>query len=231
MNILISKNRILAFLAALGLVASSASAAVVWNLNPNSTEGPVGSDTLVLTSSGYQITARGYDFTGYPTPSKPSQLYFKSQGDIGEGSEIGLGLVNAPQNELFSNGANPADFIQLDLRAILAQGFTNGKIAVASLQNGESFQLFGSNEQGVLGAVIGLPFEGTAFDDTFVTIPGFGTFQFISVVGSAGNVLPARFAADMTPVPEMSALLPIVALLVVIGASSLLRRRRLSSSL
>ena len=129
----------------------------------------------------------------------------------------------SPHNEI--NAGNPfPNFIQLDLSSILSQGFTNGMIAVSSLQNGESFQLFGSNFQGVLGTSISGPFTGLAFDNQFVAIPSFGTFQFISVVAASGNVLPSQFMA--TPIPEMGTVLPIIALLVAVGSTSLLRRRR-----
>jgi hypothetical protein len=143
--------------------------------------------------------------------------------------ESGLGLANASQFELYRGTNGPADFIQLDLRMILSQHFTNGQIAVGSLQSGEGFQLFGSNSQGVLGTAIGGPFNGLTFDDQFVAIPSFGTYQFISVVASSGNSLPTRFEADITPVPEMSALMPIVGLLVAVGATHLLRRRSAAS--
>jgi hypothetical protein len=213
-----------ALCAAAFLGASSASAAVVWDLNPNDQNGSVGSSSHVFTSSGYQITARGYDNKG--GVGSATDLYFKDQQDIGEARESGLGLTNAYQQELFTNGGNPADFIQLDLRSILAQGFNSGQISVASVQDGEGFQLFGSNAQGILGTAITGSFNGTAFDDKFVAIPNFGTYQFISVVATAGNVLPSMFAANITPIPELSAVMPIVGLLTAVGATSMLRRRR-----
>jgi len=203
------------------LAASSASAAVIWNLNPNNLHGPIGSSSFTFTSQGANITARGYTNVG--GQYQAAELFFKNRPPDGGAMEVGLGLANSPHNEL-NAGTPPPNFIQLDLRSILSQGFTNGMIAVSSLQNGEGFQLFGSNMMGVLGTAIGGPFTGLAFDNQFVAIPSFGTFQFISVVAATGNVLPSRFMA--TPIPEMATLMPIIGLLVAVGATSLLRRRR-----
>jgi hypothetical protein len=213
-----------ALCAAAFLGASAANAAIVWNLNPNDQNTSVGSSSQVFTSSGYQITATGYDNNaGIGTAT---DLFFKNEADINGARETGLGLTNAYQHELFAGGNGPADFIQLDLRSILSQGFNTGQISVTSVQDGEGFQLFGSNTQGTLGSAISGTFTGTAFDDKFVAIPNFGTFKFISIVASAGNVLPSAFAANITPIPEMSAVLPIIALLTAIGATSMFRRRR-----
>lgn len=207
------------------LAASTAGAAVVWDLNPNDQHGPTGSSTQVFTSDGYQITARGYTNDG--GEGVATELFFKNRPPDGGANEVGLGLVGSPHNELNGSADGPLNFIQLDLRSILSQGFTNGQIAVASLQNGESFQLFGSNLEGQLGTAISGLYTGLTFDDKFVAIPDFGTFSFISIVGagSGSNVLPSRFAAEITPIPEVGTVLPIVGLLVAVGASSLLRRR------
>lgn len=229
MKILTSNCRALttfgALCAAAFLGASSAQAAIVWDLNPNDQNASVGSSSHVFTSSGFQLTARGYDNNA--GTGTLSELFFKNEQDIDEARESGLGLTNAFQHELFKGTNGPADFIQLDLRAILLQGFNTGQISVTSVQAGEGFQLFGSNTQGLLGTAITGAFDGTAFDDKFVAIPNFGTFQFISIVASAGNVLPSGFSANITPVPEMSSVLPIIALLTAIGGTTVLRRRRL----
>ena len=225
-----STRRWAATLRALGLAsifaASSAGAAVVWDLNPNNEHRPIGSNTQVFTSDGYQITARGYNNNG--GTGTAAELFFKHRPPEGGANESGLGLAASPHNELNGSASDPLNFIQLDLRAILAQGFTNGQIAVTSLQNGESFQLFGSNSEGVLGTAISGPYTGLAFDDKFVAIPDFGTFSFISIAGfgSGSNVLPSRFSAEITPIPEVGTVLPIVGLLVAVGSTSILRRRR-----
>lgn len=225
-----SIRRFGASLRALGLAtvlaASSAGAAVVWDLNPENKHETIGSNTQVFTQDGFQITARGYNNDG--GVGFATDLFFKHRPPEGGANESGLGLANSPHNELNGTATDPLNFIQLDLRSILQQGATNGMIAVTSLQSGESFQLFGSNVEGQLGTAISGTFPGLTFDDQFVAIPNFGTFSFVSIVGAGdgSNVLPSRFSADITPIPEVGTVMPIVGLLVAIGATHLLRRRR-----
>lgn len=213
-------------IAGIALLSSPASwaAFVTWELNPNGLNGAVGSSSHSYTVSGSTITANGFDFTSAAGPNTPHNLYYKNETPINGAVERGLGLTGIPDSELFSNAnGTPANFIQLDLRSILAQGFTGGQIMVGSVQQGESFRLFGSNSLGTLGTVIGSPF-GSAFDDQFVSINNFGSFRFISVAAGTGDVLPIAFRAS--PVPEMSALLPIIGLLAAISFTHILRRRR-----
>ena len=217
------------FLCAAGLAAllsaSSASATVVWDLNPDNLNAPAGSSSVTYTQQGYTITANGYDNAG--DVGTPHELYFKNVPTINGAVERGLGITGPGDNELQTANGLVNNFIQLDLSKILP-GFTNGQISVGSVQKGESFQLFGSNAQGVLGAQIGI--FGSKFDDQFVAIPGFGAFTYISVASATGDVLPIAFRADITAVPEMNAFLPIIGLLAVIGAVEFARRRRAIAS-
>jgi len=213
-------------LAAVGalLTSSSAFAALVtWELNPGNITGNVGSSSRLYTVSGSSITARGYD--NVAGPDTAHDLYYKFENPVGGATEIGLGLVGTPSNELNINpdGSVP-HYLQLDLRSILSQGFTNGEISVASLQNGEGYRLFGSNAQGTLGSQLAGTWSGLAFDNKFVSVPNFGSFQFLSVAAISGRVLPVAFQA--TPVPEMNALFPIVGLIVAVSSTQILRRRR-----
>jgi len=210
------------FCCIVALTASSAWATVVtWDLNPNNTNGAVGSSSVTLTQSGYAITARGYDnVAGADTLH---ELFFKSQPENGGGTERGLGLVGTLNNELQTSGGTPVDYIQLDLRSILAQGFSNFQISIGSIQPGESFQLFGSNTQGQLGTQIGGSF-GSTFDDQFVSVTN--AYQFISIAAGAMDVLPVAFQATVTPIPEMSALFPVVGLIAAVSFTQILRRRR-----
>lgn len=200
-------------------VASSAWATLVtWNLNPDGLNADVGSSSHDFTVSGYTIAARGYD-----TPSTPHELFFKNGG----GDEIGLGLVNTLNNELQVDiNGNPLNFIQLDLHSILSQGFTNGKIEIGSIQSGESFSLYGSNTLGNLGTKLNSTPYGSAFNDQFVSVPNFGTFQFISVVAATFDVLPVAFQATIVPIPEAASLVPAASLVIVATAFEVRRRRR-----
>jgi len=211
-----------AFCCVVALTATSAWATVVtWELNPNGTNGNVGSSSLDLTQSGFTITARGYDNVAGADPLH--QLFFKSAADSGGGTEHGLGLVGTLDNELQTSGGTPSNYIQLDLRSILGQGFSNFQISVGSVQPGESFLLFGSNTQGTLGTQIGGA-NGSTFDDQFISVTN--SYQFISIAAGAMDVLPVAFRATITPVPEMSALFPVVGLIAAVSLTQILRRRR-----
>jgi hypothetical protein len=211
-----------AFCCVVALTATSAWATVVtWELNPNGTNGNVGSSSLDLTQSGFTITARGYDnVAGTDTLH---QLFFKNQPDSAGGSERGLGLVGTLDNELQTSGGTPSNYIQLDLRSILAQGLGSFQISVGSVQPGESFLLFGSNTQGTLGTQIGGA-NGSTFDDQFISVTN--SYQFISIASGSMDVLPVAFRASITPVPEMSALFPVVGLIAAVSFTQILRRRR-----
>ena len=99
-------------------------------------------------------------------------------------------------------------------------------IQVASLQAGEGYALFGSNSMGQLGTQLAGTYTGLGFDNQFVAIPDFGTYQFLSVAAVSGRILPVAFQASITPIPELSTFFPLVGLLVAVGSTQVLRRRR-----
>jgi hypothetical protein len=202
---------------------SASAALVMWNLNPANLNAPVGSSSNSYISSGVSITAYGYD---HPTsgPDTAHELYFKSEG----GDEHGLGLVGTLNNELTITGSHPDNYIQFDLNNVLLGGFTNGKIQVASITQTEKFNIYGSNTLGTLGTKISAISGGydASFDDVFVNIPNFGTYQFISIVSGSGNLLP--FAIEANPVPEIGGTTAAFALLAFFGvvmASRAIRTR------
>jgi hypothetical protein len=189
-------------------VIVSAQAAIVWDLNPNQQNAPVGSSSRTYTSSGFSLTAYGFDnHSGIGTAH---DLFYKSVPDIGGATETGLGLTNTLSNELQTG----LHFIQFDFTAALAAGMFNGQLSVGSIQEGESFAIFGSNALGTLGTQVSGIF-GSAFDDQFVNIAGFGQFNYYSVMAMSDDVLPVAVRADLPAVPEMNALLPIAALIVL----------------
>lgn len=208
-------------------LASAQAVVVTWDFNSGNQNGNAGSSSLTFTQSGYSLTVRGYDETSSSGPDTPRELYYKNEPMNGGAFERGLGLRGTPSNELTLDGnGNVANYLQLDLRAILSQGFTNGMIQVASLQPGEGYILFGSNSVGVRGTQLPGSYTGLGFDNQFVAIPDFGTYQFITVAAASGRVLPVAFRASITPIPEMNALFPIVGLLVAVSSTQILRRRR-----
>ena len=200
-------------------VIASASASIVWDLNPNQQNAPVGGSSHTYTNSGFSITAYGFDnHSGIGTAH---DLYYKSVGDIGGATETGLGLVNTLNNEIQAN----LHFIQFDFTAALAAGMMNGQLSVGSIQPGESFAIFGSNTLGTLGTQVSTLF-GSSVDDQFVGIRNFGQFNYYSVMAITDDVLPVSVRADLPAVPEMNALLPIAAFVVLLAATNVWRTRR-----
>ncbi len=219
-----AKTSLLA-LALLCAASTSWAALVTWVLNPSNLNADVGSPTRSYTVSGFNIVASGYDHLA--GGDRLHQLHYKSEPPEGGAMEIGLGLQNTNANELnLMPDGTPEHYIQLDLRSILALGFVNGKIQVASMQVGEGFRLFGSNSAGVLGLQLPGTWTGLAFDNQFVSVPNFGAFQFISVAANSGRVLPVAFQAEINPIPEMSAFYPIIGLVAAVSVAQVIRRRR-----
>jgi len=201
-------------------IAASAQAAIVWDLNPSPRkDGAAGSAVLTYTSSGMSITAYGFD--NHSGVGTAHELFYKSQTPKDGAVEFGLGLTNTLSNEIQPG----LHFIQFDFTAAQAAGLFNGQISVGSVQAGELFAFYGSNTLGNLGVQVGGPFDST-MDNQFVSIPNFGQFSYYSVVALADDVLPVAVRGDVRPVPEMNALVPIAALLVVLVAVKSRRRRQ-----
>jgi hypothetical protein len=205
------------------LIAASSWASIVWDLNPDPRQNaPVGSTSRTYTSGGYTITAYGFDNNaGIGTPH---ELFYKNEDVIGGATEFGLGLTNTAHNELQAN----LNFIQFDFTAMLAAGLLNGQISVGSVQPGEAFAIYGSNALGVLGTQVG-PTYDSSVDNMYVAITNFGQFNFYSILATADDVLPVSIQADLPAVPEMGALAEIFALLVLMFAAEIWRRRRQAS--
>lgn len=202
------------------VIASSASAAIVWELNPEPRQhGPAGSSSVTFTSSGFSLTAYGFDNNG--GIGTPRELFFKDRPPIDGAVEFGLGLNDVPHNEINAG----LHFIQFDFTALLAAGMMNGEITVGSIQAPEAFAIYGSNALGTLGTQVGGPFVGLAFDNQSVAIPNFGQFNYYSIVATEGSVLVIAVQGDLPPIPEMNALLPIGALVLLVFATNAWRKR------
>ncbi len=218
-----SRKTLAAFSILCVFTATSAwSTVVTWNLNPSATEGTVGSTSKTFTSSGYSITASGYT-VGWPTHT-PLGLYYKNQG-----GNIGLGVTSTSDHELQGNGWYPTQFIQFDVSSIIDLGFTDGKLQIGSVSgsSNDTFVIWGSSKLGDPGSQIGGVYTSSS-NLLFVNIADFASYDFISIGALSGGVLPVAFQATLAPVPEMSALFPIVGLIAAIAITQILRRRRIA---
>ena len=225
MRIARSAAIIVASLFTVGL-ATSAWASVVWEMNPVPRQhGPAGSTSITYTSSGFSITAYGFDNNGGIGTSR--ELFYKDRPPVGGAVEFGLGLNNVPHNEINANALN---FIQFDFTAMLAAGMFNGEISVTSLQDNEAFAIYGSNTLGTLGTQVSGPFEGLSFDNQYVAIPNFGQFSYYSIIATEGNVLVGSVRAELPAIPEMNAILPVIALFLLLFATEVWRRRSRASA-
>jgi hypothetical protein len=216
-----TKISIFAVCCVLALSVPAARAAfTTWDLNPGNLNQSVGDSSHDFTVGGHTITATGYDNQNGTGNLHP--LYFKSAPN--EPDEHGLGLTATPHFELQAGNGSPLHFIQLNLSSIIAEGFMNGRLSVGSVQPGELFQIYGSNQLGMLGTALFASPLGNESDNSFVAIPDFGTYHYISIAAIALDVLPVAFEAELVPVPEAATFVPVA--LLAVGAMLLEVRRR-----
>src|SRR5256885_15530952 len=107
--------------------AASASASIVWDLNPNDQNAPVGGSSHTSTSSGFSITAYGFDnHSGIGTAH---DLFYKNVPEIGGAKGNRLGLVYTPKNKLQAG----LQFLQFAFSSALAAGMVYHPPSVASI--------------------------------------------------------------------------------------------------
>ena len=191
---------------ALGFL-TPAHADTIWNFNAPT--GNLGSPTHnYVGSDGTIITATAF---GTPLPGIPLALFGKALG----ADENGVGLTNDPTSgeDEITNGS----FIQLDLSNIKFASL-NMSFMADSTTNGETWQVFGSNTSGTIGATLlvsctSAPGSGSGnaceAPNNF-TLPGAGNFKFLDVTAAAGsNILLSQVDAAVTvPGPIAGAGLP-----------------------
>lgn len=182
----------------------------------------VGAGSYAVTNSGITLTAYGYS----TTPNSPKNLEWKNGG----GDENGLGFTNTVDNEITLDSNNhPANYIQVDVSQAMTAGGLNGKIKVGSVTSGESFDVWGSNTLGALGTNL---ISGNATDNSFVSIPLWGLYNYIAVTvhpqlspsedhSYSNDVLLSGLEFTRSDVPEPAT----VSLLALGGLATLLRRK------
>jgi hypothetical protein len=179
-------------------VGSAHAALVTWDLNPGNANGAAGTSSFTFSSNGFSLAA--YAFDRVSGPDTAHELFFKN-----DSVDHGLGVTGTLHNELQVGPSGPLQYIQFDLTSILSLGFTNGQLKVGSVDPGEAYDIYGSNTLGQLGtkiSALGGPY-GDQNNNTFVNIPDFGQYKYVSVVAAINDVLPWAFAANMPAIPEL----------------------------
>jgi len=109
-----------------------------------------------------------------------------------------------------------------------ASGFFNGSLGTLRYDLGNNVVLYNDQNTGSGGGDINIYipvsfFAGTSASDYVYVYERFGNTDM-----SEGGFEETSLIRGLTPVPEMSALFPIVGLLVAVGSTHVLRRRRMA---
>jgi hypothetical protein len=178
----------------------------------NGLSGPVGSDHFSVSTNGLTLTAYGFN-----ADNSLHGLFWKQGGP----DEQGIGLTNTLDTELtLIGGTSIANYIQIDVSQVT--NFPSAQIRVQSVTDGEEFNVFGSNTKGVIGTLIA---TGLTNENSFVNIPDWGQYGFISVaVTPQGSTRPSdNLLMDaIAVIPEPGVLSLVLAGIVGLG---LLRHR------
>ena len=132
--------------------------------------------------------------SGFDGPFSFADMWEKNAGP----GDTGIGLADNVHHEI-----NSSEFVQVNLTGILLFHPQSVGLTVGSLvrEEGESYDVWGSNTPGQRGVSLGVNETMTDF-----TLPG-DTFPFISLSGHEGNVLLEDVTADFrstVPTPEPS---------------------------
>jgi hypothetical protein len=145
--------------------------------------------------------------------------YFKIMVDLNEpnGTKSTIDLTNLQFYTSATGGQTTTNLSQL--------GTLRYSMDTAGGDNTVQFDAARNNGSGSGDAFLYIPataFAGTNANDFVYMYVNFGSADMTT----AGGFEEFTLVRNLTPVPEMSALFPIVGLLVAVGSTSLLRRRR-----
>ncbi len=223
---------------------SLAQSSYTWNFATNSSNGELAVSQIFYANGNTSnpfITAYGYETSHGPSGTSigdtwnPSDvnsvnLYAKYTG--GNPTETGLGLNNdtTGNHEIEAKGNSGQknySFLQLNVSNLLSNNIKNFNIAIASVQNGEGFDLWGSNSLNTPGTL--LSNGGSSTNGKFFNVPDFGTYKYYTISAYAGNVLLENGATSNIPnspppAPEASSVFGLAGMLGVGGLA--LRRRK-----
>ncbi len=156
--------------------------------NPTGTLGT----SQTYTSGNASVTAYGFTDGG-----SALKLYGKNDG----GDEVGLGLAypaGTSDHEIQTN-----NFVQLDLSKLPA-GSVLQSMTIGSVQDGESWKIYGSNTLGSLGTLFK---SGDTDYPNSISLAGFPADKYLSVQAGCNDVVLSTLTVETpsggpTPVPE-----------------------------
>jgi len=154
----------------------------------------------------YQIGSLIITASGFDNPITPRDLYIKNTGTA---DETGLGTtIDTADHEI-----TDADWVNLDLSSLAAQGITSGTFMIGSIQAGEGYSICNDATVGSLGTVC-LPshgFGGPTLQPVNVTWsvanPIISVQGFDQVTGTAGGDVLIATLTSQTPEPATLTLL------------------------
>jgi hypothetical protein len=212
--------KLLAAICFLCLFAASPVRATIvsWNLDGDKTEGTT--DFASHSSAEPLVAGSGY-MVDWPSGS-PLAPYYVNHGF----DQSALEIVDPPSHQWQENKYFSA---QIDVGFILSKGLTDVKLQVGSIQNltNEPLAIWGTSNIGDSDVQTGGINNGTV-DFVSANMANFANEKFTSIGALGAAAMPAAFQATLTPVPEMSALFPIVGLIAAIALTQILRRRRMA---
>ena len=190
----------LVVLLSLILVPAFADTIATWDFSNFGNNVDLGASMVFAPSSG------GSSPTITATAFNGGDLFYKNTGS----GEAGLGLTGDPtgQNEIFhldATGAAASDFIQLDVSALIAAGFTNTTFFMMNSTGGDAWQ---ENACAVSGSLCSnATHTGGNDDGTKISVTLDAGHPFLDFEATSGNVLVAEFGATQpTTVPEPATL-------------------------
>ena len=203
------------------LAASSALATVVyWSLNPNGTADIADSASHAFLSSSSSNSENGY------------AVEWQSHIPLGQYHEFGQtasGSAGLADHQWRENGYFSTQSVQLDLNSIFPQGFTDEELQLGRVHgtSNDAFATLGSSTLRNSGETTE-EISVRPSDMVFAGIANLTNGKLTSAGSVSGTLMTVAFQATLTPVPEISALFPIIGLVAAVAVTQFLRRRRIA---
>ena len=214
--------KMLAALSFLCLFATSSALATVvdWSFDPNGTAGTADSASHAFLSSSSSIRGNAY------------VVEWQSHIPLGQYHEFGQtapGSAGLADHQWRENGYFSTQSVQLDVNSILPQGVADEKLQLGIVHgtSNDALAILRSStlrESGVQTEGI----SGRPSAMVFASIANLTNGKLLSAVSISGTLMTVAFQATLTPVPEISALFPIIGLVAAVAVTQFLRRRRMA---